>query len=224
MEIIPGVHQVNGVNGCVYILVREELTLVDTGLPHNTRKIVQYIEDTLGRRSTEITTIVLTHYHVDHIGNAGELKALSGARVAIHEKDAGFLAGNLLRPVPKDLQALAVKALGAFERPPPFEPDIRLTGGDTIAGLACIHTPGHTPGSICLLDSEKRVLFSGDLLRYTGAAIEGPPPLFTPDMDQARRSIRTIATLDFTILLSGHGVPLTAGAAEKVREFIRSFP
>jgi glyoxylase-like metal-dependent hydrolase (beta-lactamase superfamily II) len=222
MEIIPGIHQVDGVNGNCYIIVRDKLILIDTGLPRNSKKILSYIEGTLKRTPSELSTIILTHYHIDHTGNVSELKNLSGAKVAVHEADADFISGRKPHPAPKGRLGLPFRLLGIFFKPIFVEPDIRLKNGDTIAGLTCIHTPGHTPGSTCLYDPVAKVLFAGDILKYDGEKISGAPPQFTMDMGEAQRSIKMIATLDFTILLCGHGIPLTSGAAEKVSIFAQS--
>jgi hydroxyacylglutathione hydrolase len=222
MEIIPGIHRVDGVNGNCYIIVRDRLTLIDTGLPRNGKKITGYIGDSLKRTPSDLSTIILTHYHVDHTGNAGELKNLSGAKVAVHEEDADFVSGRKPHPEPKGRLGLPYRFLGMFFRPAFVEPDIRLKNGDTIAGLTCIHTPGHTPGSICLFDPAAKVLFAGDILKYDGEKISGAPPQFTMDVDEAQRSMSKIALLDFEILLCGHGIPLTSGAAGKVRDFVHS--
>lgn len=223
MEIVPGIHQIDGVNGNCYIIVRDGLTLIDTGLPHGTAQILAYLRNVLQKNPSDVRTIILTHFHVDHTGNVVELKKVSGAKVAIHEADADYVSGKKARPSLKGVRGLLMTVLGSlFFRSPDFQPDTLLKDGDIIAGLTCIHTPGHTPGSICLLDPGTKVLFSGDLLRYDGVKIDGPPPQFTPDMGRAMQSVKKIAALDFGILLSGHGVPLKAGASEKVREFARS--
>jgi glyoxylase-like metal-dependent hydrolase (beta-lactamase superfamily II) len=222
MEIIPGIHQIDGVNGNCYVIVGDRLTLIDTGLPRTSKKILSYIQDTLKRKPSELSTIILTHYHIDHTGNVCELKNLTGAKVAVHEADADFVAGKKPHPAPKGRLGLPYRLLRIFFRPASVEPDIRLKNGDTIAGLTCIHTPGHTPGSICLLDPVAKVLFAGDILKYDGEKISGAPPQFTLDSEEAHRSITMITTLDFTILLCGHGIPLKSGAAEKVRIFAQS--
>ena len=222
MEIVPGIHQIDGINGNCYIIVRDRLILIDTGLPRSSKKILSYIQNTLKRKPSEIATIILTHYHIDHTGNVCELKNLSGAKVAVHEADADFISGRKPQPVPKGRLGLPFRLLGIFFRPAFMEPDIRLKNGDTIAGLTCIHTPGHTPGSTCLYDPVANVLFAGDILKYDGEKISGAPPQFTMDSEEAQRSIKMIARLDFTILLCGHGIPLKSGAAEKVRSFAQS--
>ena len=223
MEIVPGIHQIDGINGNCYVIVRDGLTLIDTGLPHGSAQILAYLKNVLQQNPAEFRTIILTHFHIDHTGNVFELKKASGAKVAIHEADADYVSGKKARPSLKGVRGLLMTLLGGlFFKSPDFQPDILLKDGDTIAGLICIHTPGHTPGSICLLDPGTKVLFSGDLLRYDGVKIEGPPPQFTPDMKRAMQLVKKIAALDFEILLSGHGVPLKAGASEKVREFAQS--
>jgi glyoxylase-like metal-dependent hydrolase (beta-lactamase superfamily II) len=204
------------------LIDRDTLTLIDPGLPRNSRKIETYVRDVLGREPSDITTIILTHYYMDHTGSAQELKVITGAKVAIHEADARYVAGKQIRPAPDGILVFQ-STIGAFYKPRPVKPDILLKDGDEIAGLSCIHTPGHTPGSISLFDPASKVLFAGDTLRYNGLDISGPPPQFTFDIEEAKRSIWKITPLDFRVLLAGHGIPLTHNANENVREFARSF-
>lgn len=223
MEIVPGVHRIDGVHSNCYALVRDGLILIDTGMPNSTKKILAYIQNTLKRTPSDLTTIILTHYHMDHVGSVSALVETTGAKVAIHEADADFVSGRRSQPAPRGLTGMLFKGVTMFIRSRPVEPDLSLKNGDTIDGLTCIHTPGHTPGSICLLDSVSKTLFAGDLMRFSGSTLEGPPSQFTPDMTEVKRSIARIATLDFDILLPGHGVPLVPDAAERVRTFARTF-
>ncbi|MGP8255075.1 MAG: MBL fold metallo-hydrolase [Methanoregula sp.] len=220
MEIVPGIHQVDGVKGNCFIIVRDGLTLIDTGMPKNSVKIVKYIQDVLKREPAEIRTIVLTHFHIDHVGDASDLKKLSGAKVAIHIADADYVAGRKPQPAPGGVKGMIFKVLiPLFFGSKPVEPDITLNDGDTIAGLTVIHTPGHTPGSICLFDPSSKILFVGDLLRFTGSKIEtGPAAL---DSGEVLQSIDKIAARDVDIMLPGHGIPLRPDASAKVREFAK---
>jgi glyoxylase-like metal-dependent hydrolase (beta-lactamase superfamily II) len=222
MEIVPGIHQVDGVNGNCYLLVRDGITVIDTGLPGAGKKILSYIQGTLGRKPSDIRTIILTHYHIDHTGNVNMLRSAGVGKVAIHEADAPFVSGQKKPPLPGGWRGALFSVLGVFMKMKPFQPDIILNDRDVINGLTCIHVPGHTPGSICLLDPGTGILFAGDTLRFDGEKIEGPPAQFTRDMALAHQSIRKIAALDFEIMLSGHGVPLRPGASGKVREFVKS--
>ncbi|MFA5221961.1 MAG: MBL fold metallo-hydrolase [Methanoregula sp.] len=224
MEIVPGIHQVDGVKANCYIIVGDSLTLIDTGFPHSTKKIVKYIEEILKRKPSDINTIVLTHAHIDHIGNVGELKKISNANVAIHEAEADYLTGRKPQPARKSFLGIILKIMSLFFKAPHLEPDIRLKDGDIIDGLTCIYTPGHTPGSICLFSSSSKVMFAGDLLRFDGRKIEGAPRQFTMDTAESERSIKKIAARDFDVILPGHGIPLRPDASVKIREYADSLP
>jgi glyoxylase-like metal-dependent hydrolase (beta-lactamase superfamily II) len=222
MEITPGVHQVDGVNGNCYVLVQDHLVLIDTGLPRSHPKILTYIQSVLKRDPKDIKTIILTHHHVDHSGSLSELRKVSGAQVAVHVGDKEYLNGKKPLPEAGGVMGLLLKFLYTFYPFTPVEPDIILKENDIIAGMLCVHTPGHTPGSICLVDPEHRVVFVGDTLIMKGATIHGPPPGVTMNMPQALESVKKIALLDFDIMLCGHGEPLRPDASNKVAAFCKS--
>ncbi|HTY52793.1 MAG TPA: MBL fold metallo-hydrolase [Methanomicrobiales archaeon] len=219
MEIVPGVHSVEGIHGNSYLVARDGLVLIDTGMPGNGGKITGYIREILGKDPSAVQTILLTHFHIDHIGNVAELRKLTNAKVAIHEADAPYLSGEKPMPMPKK-RSLLRQILRFFIRVAPVRPDILLHDGDTIAGFTCVHTPGHTPGSTCFYDPEKKVIFVGDAIVTPGGAVHGPVEEYSADPVQAKASLRKIAALDFDTLLSGHGEPVRQGAAEKVRELL----
>jgi glyoxylase-like metal-dependent hydrolase (beta-lactamase superfamily II) len=226
MEIITGIHQVDGVNGNCYILVRDGLTVIDTGLPAGSgKKILAYIRNTLYREPAEIKTIVITHFHLDHIGSVALLKrAAPGAKVAIGAADAGYVSGQVAPPLYPGIRGFLLRIAGAIMNPGEFPLDILLNDGDRINGLLCVSLPGHTPGSIGLYDERTKTFFSGDILRYDGTSITQGPPLFTMDVNASHQSIRKMAALDFEVLLPGHGIPLRDGASGKVREFAAALP
>ncbi|MDP3564908.1 MAG: MBL fold metallo-hydrolase [Methanoregula sp.] len=226
MEIITGIHQVDGVNGNCYILVRDGLTVIDTGVPAGSaKKILSYIQNTLYREPAEIKTIVITHFHLDHIGGVAPLKkAAPGAKIAIGAADAGYVSGQIPLPVYPGFRGFLLRIAGAIMNPGIFPLDILLNDGDRIDGLLCVHIPGHTPGSIGLYDERTKTFFCGDILRYNGISLAQGPVLFTHDLKESHQSIRKIAALDFEVLLPGHGVPLRDGASGKVREFAATLP
>ncbi len=121
--------------------------LVDAGLPPMAIKPYK----------DEIDTIVLTHCHFDHTARIKEIAFMCKAKVAIHKNDA--------RGLVDDAQSLSMN-FGA--RSPGIAPDIILAEGDTIGELTVIHTPGHTPGSICLFSERDSVLISGDTVFSDG--------------------------------------------------------
>jgi hydroxyacylglutathione hydrolase len=210
MEIVHGIHQVDGIVANSYLINGKKVVVIDTGLPDNSRKIINYIRVTLKRNPNEVSTIILTHHHPDHRGNVYELKNLTGAQIAVHCDDADVVSGK--KPI--DLAGnIKIKTL---------VPDVLLKDGDKIAGLTCIHCPGHTPGSISLYDPNRRILFAGDTMRYSEGTILGPPEEFTEDMDLANESIKKLTGIEFDIMLPGHGEPLMSDAREKVSEFYNS--
>jgi glyoxylase-like metal-dependent hydrolase (beta-lactamase superfamily II) len=220
MEITSGVHWIEGISGNCYLFINEKLTLIDTGLPHKTKKILRYITQNLHREPSELTTIVLTHFHPDHTGNADLLRARTGAKIAAHQEDAAYIEGKKRRPVPAGGMGILYKAFSPLINVQPFTVDIVLKENDDIAGLTVIHTPGHTPGSISLYDAKRKVLFTGDTLRYINGVLEGPSERFSMDILCARNSIQKLKALEFDVMLGGHGTPLTKNASTMVREFI----
>ena len=224
MEIIPGIHQVDGVNGNAYIIARDRLVIIDAGIPGSGKTILSYIHNTLHREPSEIKTIVITHYHTDHVGGVRALKeAAPGLKTAIHEADAGYVSGRDPLPRYKGLKGLLLRLFVAL-RPTSFTPDIILRDGDRIDDLTCVHLPGHTPGSAGFLDAGSKTFFSGDTIRSDGKSLFEGPTGFTMDIPRSRDSIRRIAALEFDTLLVGHGKPLRPAASAKVREYAATLP
>ncbi len=216
VKIAEGIYQIEGINGNVYLVEDgEKLILIDTGLPRSGNKIIKYLEK-LGRNPTDVSTIVLTHFHIDHVGSAKKMKEATGAKVAVHELDADYVAGKRAPPKPKNL---IFRAFSSVVKPSAVEVDLPLNDGDKIGKLRVIHTPGHSEGSISLLDAERKAMFVGDAIRFTDGKITGPPEQFTLDPARAKESIGKIGTFDFDIMLSGHGKPLMPNASQKIKEF-----
>ena len=225
MEIVEGIHRVdeasaNMAHSNVYVLINgKELTVIDTGTGGNARKTVEYVQR-IGYKPTDVTAIVITHFHMDHMGSAKELKdMLPNAKVAAHEADADYISGKKPMPKPKNL---LFRAVSSFVKPEPVSVDISLKENDKIAQLTVLHTPGHTPGSIALLDETRKAIFVGDTLRYDGEKITGAPEQFTMDASQAKKSLHKITQLNFDVMLPGHGEPLKGHASEAVKMFAES--
>jgi glyoxylase-like metal-dependent hydrolase (beta-lactamase superfamily II) len=218
LEIVEGIHQVDGVIANTYIIVNgNKLTLIDTGFIRSAGKIENYIKN-LGFDLSAVSTIIITHFHIDHTGNAKKLKEATGAKVAVHEAEADFVMQKKPPPKPKNV---LVKALGVVKAAP-VEPDIILKDGDMIEGLQVIHVPGHSPGSIALLDTKRKVMFVGDAIFFADGHVEGPDEKHSIDMTLARESLGKLAGFDFEVMLSGHKDPLMVDASKKVKEFVET--
>jgi len=159
-----------------------------------------------------IATIVLTHCHFDHTARVKEIAHMCRAKVAIHKLDApGLLddARNL--------------AMHFGSRSPAIVPDILLKEGDSVGGLHVLHTPGHTPGSICLFSETDQVLISGDTVFTDGGF--GRYDFMGGSRDELVRSIDRLSLLDVEGLYPGHGVPVESGGSGHIasaRELLKS--
>jgi len=162
------------------------------------------------RDNLQVTRLVLTHGHWDHIMDALFFRRAFQCPITIHPGDAPML------------QIPQTELFGLPFSIPPFEADEELAEGETIAAgevsLSVIHSPGHSPGGICLHQSEQRVLFAGDTL-FAGSY--GRLDLPGSDAAAMAASLSRLAELPpGTAVYSGHG-PSTTIAAEV--EWMRRF-
>jgi glyoxylase-like metal-dependent hydrolase (beta-lactamase superfamily II) len=211
---------IDDVSAHCYLIDGPELTLIDTGMPRKTKKILQYITETLHKQPTDLKTILLTHCDIDHIGNARELHQLTGAIIAAHPLDADIIAGKKPRQTPRRTMQILFKILRIILQVKPFPVDDIIDDGDTIAGLTVLHLPGHTPGSIAFYDPKRKVLFIGDTLGCKNGVITGPSQSVTWDSEKIITSIEKLRTIDFSVMLSGHGEPLITKASEKLTQYL----
>jgi glyoxylase-like metal-dependent hydrolase (beta-lactamase superfamily II) len=220
-QLTKGIWAIDGLKmGRSYLIEdRDELTLIDTSSPVVDDRIVAAIES-IGRRVDELRTIVATHYHFDHTGNAGALREHSGAAVMAHAEDAAYIEGRTPwgtgRPNP-------LARFEHFVAPEPYALtlDRQLVEGDVLpaaGGLEVFHAPGHTPGSIALYAKERGVLFCGDMFMNV-FGLQLPPANSTHDMAAVKHSIMRLSQLDFDHALPGHGAPVLSRASEKLRQW-----
>jgi glyoxylase-like metal-dependent hydrolase (beta-lactamase superfamily II) len=227
-EIIAGVYLLSGFLGAgvwganVYLLVDDGLTLVDTGFVGRTGRILEHIKE-LGYSPSDITRIIITHHHADHVGSLAELKRVTQAKVMAYPADAPYIDGTLLQPGPARPQWLS-RILARFNWLWSAEPvmvDVLVNDGDELpilGGIKIVHTPGHTPGSICLYLQDKDLLIAGDLLANR-FGLSLPSRGFTVDIVQEIQSIKKIAGLEFDIICFGHGSPIMHNAHQAVADF-----
>lgn len=192
-----------------HLVMEPELSLIDTGYAGSSPRINRAVTAT-GRSPLELTRVVITHGHPDHAGSAREL-AEAGATVLMHPADAATLRTNW-RDVARQPTRSRVFAAMTPE-PPSFQP---IEDGDVLpmlGGLRVIHTPGHTPGSICLYGARDRILFVGDSLQRRFGRVSFASGLYSDDHVAAKRSMKRLAELDVETVVFSHYAALHEGAA-----------
>lgn len=206
-EILPV-----GMLGCNCSILGDEQTreaiVIDPG------DEIGKITSLLTKHGLTVKMIVITHAHIDHIGGAQKLRALTGAPVYMHEAD-------------KMLSDHLAEQAGWLGIETPEDPGIDTPAreGDVIrAGSIAaevLHTPGHTQGSISLYLPLESMLIAGDTL-FDGSV--GRTDLPGGDPAQISRSIRAkLYTLpENTVVIPGHGVKTTIGKEKRTNAFVRA--
>lgn len=168
----------------VYLILGERICLIDSGVAGKEKAIFDYLRE-MGRRPEEISLLILTHSHPDHIGAARAVQMASGCEIAAHAAERAWIEDIELqfrkRPVP-GFHSLVEGSVGVSRV---------LQDGDVLdpgCGLRIevLHTPGHSSGSISLWLPEEGLLFSADAV---------PLPGELPIFDDAAASIASIERL-----------------------------
>ncbi|WP_010097352.1 MBL fold metallo-hydrolase [Ornithinibacillus scapharcae] len=202
LTILPRLFPVN----CYIYEEKDQLTLIDAGMPSSYKGIVQMIKDI----NKPLTNIVLTHGHGDHIGALENLKqTFPNVIVSISERDSRLLKGD--RSL--DAHETQTPIKGGVPKGLKIEVDRLLIEGDRVGSLEVYTTPGHTPGSISLYDTHHDAIIVGDALQTRGRiAVSGQlvrsfpfPALATWNKEISLESARRIISLKPSLLAVGHG-------------------
>ncbi len=223
-EIIPGIYVVKGKFAdefgfiSSYVIVDgDTAAVIDPGTAGDPGKdTLEFVKHLGLNPKSDITTILCTHGHPDHIGGAGILKKATGASIMIHEDDAVLLS-NPSEFIDSRLKlTFAGRMAMKVDRGPlrvnyrPVDPDRLLDRGDTIrigdVSLRVIHTGGHSAGHCVFYDSARKVLFSGDEVNN----FPNDPRKFYIDLSGSlairRSSLESLQKLDIEFLLPSHDV------------------
>lgn len=194
----------------IYILMADDgsAAVIDPGFEAG--RILTEIK----RLNAKVQYVLLTHGHFDHAGCAAEIKAATGAQIALHEADCPMLKEPAM--FTRAFGALAAGAQGA-------EADIILHDGDTLPlgelTIRVLHLPGHSPGSCFFLVGDS--IFSGDVL-FKGCV--GRTDLTGGDTEAMKRSIRKVNGLtgDYKVY-PGHDAPTTLREEQRTNPYLLSY-
>lgn len=252
MEVVPGIYQLKlplpvpntqmaDVNAYL-IEGKKDWLLVDTGW--NTRQTFAELEKQLkeiGVGFESISQIIITHFHPDHYGLAGKLKELSGARIALHQIEQGFIDSRYvnmdtllaetadqlrLHGVPDDeLPRLQRASLEVRKYVSPISAEITLHGGERIVhgsfDFEVVWTPGHSPGHICLYEPKRKVLLSGDHLLPTIFPNVGLHPQSGENpLGDYLHSLGVVERLDIDLVLPAHEYVFSS-CRQRIKELYR---
>lgn len=197
MKVFEGLHaflwQSPSANNCnTFLIDGPERILIDPGHRAHFDHVEQGL-DKIGMGLADIDVVISTHGHPDHI-EAVELLRRYDIRFAMHQTEWDWLDG-----IGRQMSAAMGIDLDHYE------PDFFLQNGTlTIGGLELTvhHSPGHSPGSVCIHWSDTGALFSGDVLFDQGL---GRTDLPGGNGAELKASIKRLAALETTVLLPGHG-------------------
>jgi glyoxylase-like metal-dependent hydrolase (beta-lactamase superfamily II) len=218
LQIAPGVHEIRLTRVRAYLVTDDELALIDTGLARSVPAIDRGIA-AVGRSLGDLTRIVCTHGHPDHAGGAAALLR-DGVELFMHPADFANLPislGDAIRRPSRGRLFAAVTPLPTHATP--------IIDGDRLpilGGLDVIHTPGHTPGSVCLYAAQHRLLFVGDALQARFGRVTFASRLYSDDYVLAKSSVRRLAELDVETIVFSHYPPLRHDANAVLRRLASS--
>ena len=215
MEIAPGLHAIRLLSVYAFLIDEPQLTLIDAGLIGSGGRVQRYVRR-IGRQLDDLTRIICTHAHPDHIGGVRELAGERDVEVLMHPADLDGLKVTLRDAVANRNRG---QLIAYFTRHPGEATPI--TDGQVLpilGGLRVVHTPGHTPGSVCLYAEHHRLLIVGDMLQVIRGKVTYASSVFSEDIALARASVARLAELDVQTLVFSHYPVMRVGANEALRE------
>lgn len=200
-------HPVRGLMSVPHVLVGPDgVVLLDTGFPGDLKRI-RRVMARVGAGPRDVRAILLTHGHIDHAGNAAELKAWTGAPVYAHRWEQPHLDGVFPYRGLARVCGVLEAAGRAVTRYRPVKIDVELNEGDVLpfwGGLRVVHLPGHTLGHCGFYSARHDLLFSGDLWVRFMMRTQVSPPIFSDDMSLVPASMRKARAIGARWLVPGH--------------------
>lgn len=223
MELLPSLHWIEGRASNIYLWQEDtDLVMVDTGMPGDTKRILNYMAET-GLEPSSVAAILITHADIDHAGGAAELSKTCDASVYASSETAELLArGKSPKHMPRLMQFVADHFMGYK---PVAEDKIEIVeGGQRLPELenwGAIATPGHCADHHSFCSPVHGILFAGDALNTRGDRLNLSAARITADLEAASRSAQRLLQLTPAVFACGHGRPMVDHDAEDVMMFFQ---
>lgn len=210
--------------------------LVDTGMPGCYETILNQIKEA-GISTSNLHAVILTHQDIDHVGSLPQFLADASQPLDVyaHADDKAVIDGAApFLKLPPEMRSAILHALPEKQRED-FEQAFSQTSGANVThtvmdggvlpfggGLRVIHTPGHTPGHICLYHEASKTLIAGDAMVVHDGELLGPRAQATPDMDTALRSLKKLAAFPIETVICYHGGIYKGDVKKRLEEITAS--
>jgi glyoxylase-like metal-dependent hydrolase (beta-lactamase superfamily II) len=209
----------------IYIInIGSGLVLIDT---HFSSSVVDTLQQSLPKHGfslNQITHILITHAHFDHVGGLAALQKAVNARTYAHRRDALIVRGEQSISYARRDDMQGIDWLMTYFMPssaPPARVDVELKEGDRLDGILpdweVVELAGHSYGQIGFWWQAQRLLIGGDVMMHLPWGLTMPPRAASPDWTAAKQSVRKIAAMGVETLCLGHGSPIIGGAAHKIQ-------
>jgi glyoxylase-like metal-dependent hydrolase (beta-lactamase superfamily II) len=233
MQVAPGVEMLelpanlmNGPGTLYPTLLWDEkdAVLVDAGLPDMAPQFITAIAQT-GVPIEKLVRIIITHHDLDHIGSLGDLQRIAPHRIEVlsYPDEVPYIQGErppikmtpkMLKQMKEQMQNLpeeqqkGMRAMMEAMKKQKLKVDRTVGDGEMLpncGGIRIIHTPGHTPGHICLYHKPSKTLIAGDALFVDGGKLGPAPPFINADTGMAMASIKKLSDHDIANVIAYHG-------------------
>ncbi|NLM51204.1 MAG: MBL fold metallo-hydrolase [Firmicutes bacterium] len=193
----------------------KDVILIDAGMPNMAPAIKEAIAKS-GVPFERLNKVIITHHDFDHLGGLTGILTLAQQKISVlaHEDEKPFIEGkkHLWEKIEKTTASLppAQKEENkiAYRNRETVEVNMTLSDGQQLpfcGGITVIHTPGHTPGHICLYLPATKTLIAGDALNSDQGKLMGPIPMFTVDQEQAVASLKKLLSYEIDRIICYHG-------------------
>ena len=212
----------DAINAFAFVGDDGQVSLMDAGLPYTGKRIDAGLKY-LGSDTSEVTKILVTHAHGDHVGGLARVANASGAPVLSHTDDANWL--RLGQSPTIDSRIKFQPLLRRWGKYPAVEVAQTFTDGellDIAGGIRAIHTPGHTPGHTSFLHEPTGVLITGDAVHFWRGRIRIGIKLFCNDIELNEKSVQRFSELDYDGLAFTHGPEIRRDGKPAMLAFIAS--